>query len=153
MLLDDGKVKAYDVLEKIWQNPLFSPWKTEHEQSAVLFLPVHLHHPVYNMTALSLGEQLLWVNAVAQSIGDKVRVCVHNSDVSLALIMPEKSSIRNILRGKITALFAFDDRVDVQLEVSSQQIWASLSKWSCNELHLTVGQAVYVQINAVSVVK
>lgn len=153
VLLDDGKVKAYDVLEKIWQNPLFSPWKTEHEQSAVLSLPVHLHHPVYKMTALSLGEQLLWVNAVAQPIGDKVRVCVHSSDVSLALIMPEKSSIRNILRGKITALFAFDDRVDVQLDVSSQQIWASLSKWSFNDLHLTVGQSVYVQIKAVSVVK
>ncbi len=153
VLLDDGSVRAYDMLENIWQSPLFDPWKTENEQSAVLALPVHFHHPVYPMTALALGEQSLWVGTVSQRVNEKVRICIAGSDVSVALTLPQKSSIRNILRGKITALFTRENRVDVQIDVAKQLIWATISPWSLQELNLQVGQTVYAQIKAVSVMQ
>ncbi|WP_040975682.1 molybdenum ABC transporter ATP-binding protein ModC [Necropsobacter massiliensis] len=153
VLLDDGRVRAYDVLENIWQSPLFAPWKSENEQSAVLALPVYLHHPLYPMTALALGEQALWVGAVSRRIGEKVRICIAGSDVSVALTLPQKSSIRNILRGKITALFTRENQVDVRIEVAEQSIWATISPWSLQELNLQVGQTVYAQIKAVSVMQ
>ncbi len=40
VLLTDGKVEAYDVLEAVWDSPLFLPWKQQNQQSAVLSLPV-----------------------------------------------------------------------------------------------------------------
>jgi len=61
VLMENGKVKAYDTLENVWNSPLFAPWKGESEQSSVLALPVYLHNPTYKMTALSLGEQQLWI--------------------------------------------------------------------------------------------
>ena len=71
----------------------------------MLALPVYLHNPTYKMTALSLGEQQLWINEVHHQANEKVRVCIYSSDVSLTLSKPEQTSIRNILRGKLYKLF------------------------------------------------
>ncbi|PJG85853.1 molybdenum ABC transporter ATP-binding protein ModC [Conservatibacter flavescens] len=153
VLMENGKVKAYDTLENMWNSPLFATWKQqENEQSAVISLPIFYHHPVYNMTALQLSnEQKLWVNAIPADIGSLVRLCIRSTDVSLALSYPEKSSIRNILNGIVTAIEIQDNRVDVQVEVANYRLWATISKWSLQDLQLIEGQPVYVQIKAVSV--
>ncbi|PJG81979.1 molybdenum ABC transporter ATP-binding protein ModC [Caviibacterium pharyngocola] len=153
VLLDEGKVKAYDVLENVWQSPLFSAWKTNNERSALLSLPVQSHHSAYNMSALDINGQTLWVGERLAAVGKKVRVCIMASDVSLALRLPEKSSIRNILTGKITALFPQPNQMRVEIAIGEQKIWSDVSLWSADELNLSVGQAVYAQIKAVSVVR
>ncbi|SPX40543.1 molybdate transporter ATP-binding protein [Haemophilus influenzae] len=81
VLMENGIVKAYDSVEKIWNSPIFAPWKGESEQSSVLALPVHLHNPPYKMTALSLVEQVLWIHQVPANVGERVRVCIYSSDV------------------------------------------------------------------------
>ncbi len=103
------------------------------------------------MTALSLGEQVLWIHQVPANVGERVRVCIYSSDVSITLQKPEQTSIRNILRGKITQIEIQDSRVDLAVLVEGNKIWASISKWAQNELRFAVGQDVYVQIKAVSV--
>lgn len=157
VLLEQGKIIAYDSVENLWQNPLFSTWKPANEQSVVLSLPVKSHQHQYKMTALSLGTQSLWVNEVITSpqnrARDKVRVCIQSSDVSLALHFPQKTSIRNVLQGKITALLPYENRVDVQIQVDEVYLWATLSQWSYQELQLQEGQSLYAQIKAVSVIK
>lgn len=151
VLMENGIVQAYDSVEKIWNSPIFAPWKGENEQSSVLALPVHLHNPPYKMTALSLGEQALWIHQVPANVGERVLVCIYSSDVSIILQKPEQTSIRNILRGKITQIEIQDSRVDLAVLVEGNKIWASISKWAQNELRFAVGQDVYVQIKAVSV--
>ncbi|EHO46361.1 hypothetical protein HMPREF9096_01607, partial [Haemophilus sp. oral taxon 851 str. F0397] len=37
----------------------------------------------YKMTALSLGEQALWIHQVFVNVGERVRVCIYSSDVSI----------------------------------------------------------------------
>lgn len=103
------------------------------------------------MTALSLGEQALWIHQVPANVGERVLVCIYSSDVSIILQKPEQTSIRNILRGKITQIEIQDSRVDLAVLVEGNKIWASISKWAQNELRFAVGQDVYVQIKAVSV--
>ena len=151
VLMENGIVKAYDSVEKIWNSPIFAPWKGESEQSSVLALPVHLHNPPYKMTALSLGEQALWIHQVPANVGERVRVCIYSSDVSITLQKPEQTSIRNILRGQVAQIDIQDSRVDLAVLVEGHKIWASISKWAQNELRFAVGQDVYVQIKAVSV--
>ena len=151
VLMENGIVKAYDSVEKIWNSPIFAPWKGESEQSSVLALPVHLHNPPYKMTALSLGEQALWIHQVPANVGERVRVCIYSSDVSITLQKPEQTSIRNILRGQVAQIEIQDSRVDLAVLVEGHKIWASISKWAQNELRFAVGQDVYVQIKAVSV--
>lgn len=151
VLMENGIVKAYDSVEKIWNSPIFAPWKGESEQSSVLALPVHLHNPPYKMTALSLGEQALWIHQVPANVGERVRVCIYSSDVSITLQKPEQTSIRNILRGQVAKIEIQDSRVDIAVLVDGHKIWASISKWAQNELRFSVGQDAYVQIKAVSV--
>ncbi|WP_288062095.1 molybdenum ABC transporter ATP-binding protein ModC [Rodentibacter caecimuris] len=152
ILMENGKVKTYDSVERIWNSSIFAPWKEENEQSSVLALPVHLHNPPYKMTALSLGEQSLWINQVNTEVGELVRICIYSSDVSIALQKSQQTSIRNILQGQIAQIDIQDSRVDIALLVEGYKIWASISKWAQNELRFTVGMNVYVQIKAVSVV-
>ena len=151
VLMENGIVKAYDSVEKIWNSPIFAPWKGESEQSSVLALPVHLHNPPYKMTALSLGEQALWIHQVPANVGERVRICIYSSDVSITLQKPEQTSIRNILRGQVAQIEIQDSRVDIAVLVDGHKIWASISKWAQNELRFSIGQDVYVQIKAVSV--
>ena len=151
VLLTNGKVEAYDVLESIWESPLFLPWKQENEQSAVLSLPVFMHNPSYKMTALSIGDQNIWINQVEAQINEKVRICIHSSDVSISLNKVEQSSIRNILYGRIVKILELENRVDLKLDIGGKHLWASISKWSFHDLALQLGQLVYAQIKAISV--
>ena len=151
VLLTNGKVEAYDVLESIWESPLFLPWKQENEQSAVLSLPVFMHNPSYKMTALSIGDQNIWINQVEAQINEKVRICIHSSDVSISLNKVEQSSIRNTLYGRIVKILELENRVDLKLDIGGKHLWASISKWSFHDLALQVGQLVYAQIKAISV--
>ena len=151
VLLTNGKVEAYDVLENIWESPLFLPWKQENEQSAVLSLPVFMHNPSYKMTALSIGDQNIWINQVEAQINEKVRICIHSSDVSISLNKVEQSSIRNTLYGRIVKILELENRVDLKLDIGGKHLWASISKWSFHDLALQVGQLVYAQIKAISV--
>ena len=151
VLLTNGKVGAYDVLENIWESPLFLPWKQENEQSAVLSLPIFMHNPAYKMTALSIGDQNIWINQVEAQINEKVRICIHSSDVSISLNKVEQSSIRNILYGRIVKILELENRVDLKLDIGGKHLWASISKWSFHDLALQLGQLVYAQIKAISV--
>ena len=151
VLLTNGKVEAYDVLESIWESPLFLPWKQENEQSAVLSLPVFMHNPSYKMTALSIGDQHIWINQVEAQINDNVRICIHSSDVSISLNKVEQSSIRNTLYGRIVKILELENRVDLKLDIGGKHLWASISKWSFHDLALQLGQLVYAQIKAISV--
>ena len=151
VLLTNGKVEAYDVLENIWESPLFLPWKQENEQSAVLSLPVFMHNPSYKMTALSIGDQHIWINQVEAQINEKVRICIHSSDVSISLNKVEQSSIRNTLYGRVIKILELENRVDLKLDIGGKHLWASISKWSFHDLALQVGQLVYAQIKAISV--
>ncbi|TDQ57170.1 molybdate transport system ATP-binding protein [Mesocricetibacter intestinalis] len=151
VLLDNGKVKAFDSLENLWQGELLAPWKTQSEQSAVLSLPISTQNIAYKMTALQLGTQPLWVKAVPGEIGQKVRIRIYSSDVSIALNIAEKTSIRNILSGIISEIKAFEDHSEIEIRIGEQKIWASVSRWSCEELGLQRGQQIYAQIKAVSV--
>ena len=151
VLLSGGKVEAYDVLENIWESPLFLPWEQENEQSAVLSLPVFMHNPSYKMTALSIGDQNIWINQVEAQINDNVRICIHSSDVSISLNKVEQSSIRNTLYGRIVKILELENRVDLKLDIGGKHLWASISKWSFQDLALQLGQLVYAQIKAISV--
>ena len=152
VLLDGCQVQAYDTLEKVWQSPEFAQWQPANDRSSLLALPLVAHNQQYKMSALSLGQQLLWMQQLPATV-QQVRVCIYASDVSLVLTKPEKSSIRNILQGTVCAIQERDGKVDVQVKVDDYCLWASISAWSCDELQLTLGQSLYVQVKAVSVVR
>ena len=151
VLLENGQVIAYDSVENLWQNPLFAPWKGEQAQTSVLSLPVHMHHPIHKMTALSLGEQLLWIPESKTPVTENQRICIDGRDVSLSLQKPAQTSIRNVLLGQIVELKEQDLLVDVALNIEDKILWATITRWAAKELNLQRGQRVYAQIKSVAI--
>lgn len=151
LVLENGSVKAFGDLESIWGSTVMHPWLPKEQQSSVLKVKVLEHHPHYAMTALALGEGVLWVHRLEQALQSTLRIRISASDVSIVLQPPVKSSIRNVLRASVMACFDDDDRVEVQLDVSGRILWARISPWARDELSLRPGMRVYAQIKSVSI--
>lgn len=151
LLLNNGKVTAFDRTQVVWQSDAFKEWQPEDQKVSLLELPIIEQNQSYQLWGLRLGEQRIWLNSQNHyQQGQFVRITINSRDVSIALKTPEQSSIRNILHGTICKIQPENDRLDIAVKIGNQEIWASISRWAFDELKLTLGQQVYLQIKAVS---
>lgn len=151
LLLENGQVAAFDRTVAVWQSDAFRVWQPETQKVSLLELPLVAERTEFGMQAAAIGEQLIWLNSQPTArLGDSVRLTIASRDVSLALEKPQRSSIRNILQGTICKLSPQSDRLDVAVNVEGLEIWASVSFWAAEELNLSIGQTVYIQIKSVS---
>ncbi|MBW7982532.1 molybdenum ABC transporter ATP-binding protein ModC [Enterobacillus tribolii] len=151
VVLDAGKVRAAGRLEEVWASSALRPWLQKEEQTSVLNVRVLESHPRYAMTSLALGDQHLWVSKLDAPAGTPLRIRINASDVSLVLEAPHNSSIRNILAAQVTECLDVDDQVEVKLQVGDSVLWARVTPWARDELHLKPGQWLYAQIKSVSI--
>ncbi|HKY03380.1 MAG TPA: TOBE domain-containing protein, partial [Blastocatellia bacterium] len=96
------------------------------------------------------GERLIEIPPVADlpaggSKRERVKVAVPPGDILLAAEEPRRTSARNILRGRITAI---EDRADrVEVRVQSGVVWVvSVTRQSVKELGLVKDQEVWLAI-------
>lgn len=151
LLIDNGKVIAFDRTEQVWQSDAFKIWQPDNQKISLLTLPIKEENASYSLLGLGLGDQRLWLNADKHYQTDKqLRVSINSKDVSIALNKPLQSSIRNVLCGEISLIQANNEHFDIAVKVAEQQIWATISRWAFDELQLHLGQTVYLQIKAVS---
>lgn len=152
LLLEQGKITAYADTASVWHSPAFAAWQPDNQKVSLLELPIVSELPAYQMQALGIGEQRIWISQQPRyQLGEKVRIMLASRDISLALQPPTQSSIRNILHGKICEIQQKSDRLDIAIDVAQQPIWASISRWAFDELKLQLGQSVYLQIKSVSI--
>jgi len=151
LVLDGGKVKAFGPLERVWSSSAMRPWLPVSELSSVLRVQVLEQHPDYPMTALSLGDQHIWVSRVNQPLKTPLRIRIASADVSLALQPPHNTSIRNILPAQVVELVEVGDQVEVKLRIGISELWARITPWARDELGIRPDQWLYAQIKSVSV--
>lgn len=151
MVLEAGAVKAFGNLEDVWGSSVMHPWLPQEQQSSILKVSVLEQHPHYAMTALTLGDQHLWVNKLDKPIQAAVRIRVQATDVSLVLQPASNTSIRNVLRAKVVQSYDLDGQVEVQLDVGGRTLWARISPWARDELSIKPGLWLYAQIKSVSI--
>lgn len=151
LVLDNGSVLAMGDLEDVWASNIMRPWLPREEQSSVLNVSVLEHHPRYDMTALAIGDQRLWIGKVDAAEGTSMRVRVNAADVSLVLQpTANNSSIRNILPAKVLECLEIGSQVEVKLAMADHIIWARITPWARDELMIRPGQWLYAQIKSVS---
>jgi len=151
LVLDNGKVLAMGDLETVWASNIMRPWLPREEQSSVLNVSVLEHHPRYEMTALSIGDQRLWIGKVDAPVGTLMRVRVNAADVSLVLQpTANNSSIRNVLPAKVLECLDIGPQVEVKLAMADHILWARITPWARDELMIRPGQWLYAQIKSVS---
>ncbi len=146
LVLDAGKVKAFGPLERVWSSSAMRPWLPVSELTSVLRVQVLEQHPDYPMTALSLGDQHIWVSRVNQPVKTPLRIRIASADVSLALQPPQHSSIRNILPAQVVELLEVGDQVEVKLRIGISELWARITPWARDELGIRPDQWLYAQI-------
>lgn len=151
VVLNSGKVIACGELESVWSSDAMVPWLQQEEQSSVINVILLRHHQHYQMSALALGEDCLWVNKVDAVPGQRLRVRINAADVSLVLEPAVHSSIRNILAAEVVDLREFDGIVDVKLSIGPHCLWARITPWARDELNITLGQKLFAQIKSVSI--
>ncbi|MCF6300629.1 MAG: molybdenum ABC transporter ATP-binding protein [Proteobacteria bacterium] len=83
--------------------------------------------------------------------GDSLKIIIDANDVSLTLKKPEKTSILNVLEGKISSINQRSDFVTVGVDCGGEVILANISLKSFHQLEIKPEMPVQVQIKTVSV--
>ena len=151
IVMAEGKVKAFGPLEDVWASSALRPWLQQETLSSVLSVILHSQHPDYNMTAVLVGGQKLWIPKVDRQQGSELRLRIDASDVSLVLERPQVSSIRNILSAEVVEWEEDGEQVDVKLDLGdAHYLWARITRWARDELSIRKGRKVFAQVKAVS---
>lgn len=152
VLLDAGQVVASGALSEMLAR-LDLPVMQLDDAATVVQASVAEHDAVYGLTRIVFDGGSLWVGLSAQALGSTVRARVQARDVSLALSPPQRSSILNVLAGRIVEMRdEGPDKVLVLLALgqSEQRLASRITRRSRDHLGLYAGQAVHAQIKGVA---
>ncbi len=97
----------------------------------------------------------LWARDQGLSVGRRVRVRVLARDVSLASESPGRSSIQNVLQGRVDAI-ADDDHPGLALmriQIGDVMFLSRLTKRAAASLDVAPGKAVWVQVKSVALME
>ncbi|NOH81107.1 molybdenum ABC transporter ATP-binding protein ModC [Vibrio sp. RE86] len=158
VVIEKGTVAVSGPIEEVWGSSAMRPWQSFSEQSSLFEGTLIEHNTDYALSLVELDEGIrLWVQKIDGELGAPVRLQVRANDVSIMLDEPKRTSIRNILQGKITDIETQShgsDRQSVSVKVAlsnSCLLSATITAWARDELDLQIGMSVYVQIKGVSV--
>ncbi len=153
VLLDKGRAPLHGPLQDVWGSAQMRPWFAVEERSCVLQATVVSQDAKWQMTQLSLGEDLpLWVRRMEMPTGQQVRLRIRANDISIVRTKPQHSSIRNVLAARIETLQPDDDGhlMAVQLRIGRHRLWAHITLWAATELALEPDDIVFAQIKGIS---
>jgi molybdate transport system ATP-binding protein len=106
---------------------------------------------VTGLTRVAVGGGELKVSAPGHGIGAKLRVQILARDVIVATRVPQQLSVRNILRGTVTAIAGDGPDADlVSIEIGGATIMARVTSAATRELQLVCGVPAWGLVKAVS---
>jgi len=113
------------------------------------------HDVEYGLLDLGLpncGERIRLAHGPLPA-GKALRIKVQARDVSLTLQRPQRSSILNLLPATVTELAPTDTPAHllVRLDVGGNPLLARITRYSCEQLGLRVGEGVWAQVKSVAV--
>ena len=151
VLLDNGRVSASGPLNQLLTDPSL-PLAHLDEAAAVIDARVTSHDPHYRLSSLGVPGGSLTVALSALAPGTPTRVRILARDVSIALDMPQHSSILNSLPARIVDLHHDRDpaRVLVRLDLGGAHILSHITRRSADQLGLVADLLVNAQIKSVA---
>lgn len=153
VVLNQGKVAAQGPLNEVITQ-LDLPAQLGSNRGVVLHCKVFETNEKWGLVKVSFKNGMLWVKAQNDEIGDRVRVRVLASDVSIALSDHKDSSILNRLQATVSEISKESEAMALlKLHVGEDVLLARLSNRSVEELKLQVGSKVWAQIKSVAVAR
>jgi molybdate transport system ATP-binding protein len=153
VLLEQGHVIAAGPLDEILSR-LDLPTAHLDDAGAVIAAQVAVQDEDYHLTRLDFPGGSLWVSKVGRAAGTAVRARVMARDVSIATLVPQGSSITNILAARILEIRdEGQDRVSLRLAIGGGQVLLSrITRRSRDQLGLASGMEVYAQVKSVALI-
>jgi molybdate transport system ATP-binding protein len=124
-----------------------------HYEGAASLIDAHVfdYDPQYDLTEIGFLGGKLAVHCRDVAVGDPIRVRLMAKDVSLSTVPPATSSILNTLSAHIDDMTVHGDaNVLIRLRVGPHIILSRITRKSADILKLAIGQRVYAQVKAVS---
>ena len=153
VLMEQGEIIASGPLDEMLVH-LDLPTAHLDDAGAMIEASVGIHDEEYHLTRLDFSGGSLWVSKVEHAIGSTVRARVLARDVSIATVMPQNSSISNILNARIDDIRdEGPDRVSLCMSVGSgQKLLSRITRRSCDQLRLAPGMEVFAQVKSVALI-
>ncbi len=151
VVLSEGRCLAVGDVDEVMGRLDLKPVTGRYEAGSLIEARVSAHDPDDRLTTLAFQGGELIVPHVDAAIGQRVRARVRARDVSLAIQRPVGISMLNVLRGRVSAMDGGSDPiVDVQLAIGGAILNARITRRSCRQLGIHIGQDVYALVKAVS---
>ena len=84
------------------------------------------------------------------AVGDKVLALISYDNIFL-MLEPQKSSIRNIIKGNIVEMRLNNEIIRVNVDIGGINIYSDITVSAEKELNLTIGKEIYMGFKAMSV--
>ncbi len=154
VLLDKGKVVASGPLAETLAR-LDLPIRLGEEAGVVIDAHVGQIDSQWHLARLDFEGGHLWTRDPQLPAGTAARVRILARDVSLARDEPGRSSIQNVLQGRIDAIA--DDEAPglalVRIKIGAAALLARVTRRSLAELGLNHGDAVWAQVKSVALAR
>ncbi len=151
VLIARGRIVAKGPIEEVTSRLDLHPYTGRLDAGAVLRSTVSAHERERGITRMVFPGGELVSPLIDANIGTSINVRIRSRDVSLSLDAPKRTSILNILPGRVVQIEdSGGPQAHVLLDVGSP-LWARITNVSVKELGLKPGMSVYALIKAVAV--
>ena len=147
-LLDDGRVTAQGEPHRLLTSPSALPIAQMTGVENILALPVIACDRERGVTELKIGSQKLLVPYTEIEVGKLMQVGIRAEDIIVSLEPDLPISARNVLRGIISGIDPFGDRIMLSAEMEEHPLSVKITNEARDQLGLTVGMRCYFVIKA-----
>ena len=153
LVLREGQSIVHDTTEAVLQRLDLPEVSAPRDAGTIFVAHVIAHDKGLQLSTLRLGRQNVFVPGLLAPVHTEVRLQIHSHDVAIALVAPTALSIRNILAGRIVDINANPQTpyAEVLIDIEDGMLRSRITRASCIELGLAVGDEVYALIKTVSV--
>lgn len=153
-VMDQGMSLIHGPINDLLTNPERSVLGRD-DQCSIIEAKVTRHSDSDALTYLTFSDQSLKISRCDEPVGAVFRCRILARDVSVCRLFPEATSILNILPATIIGLQTSSTfgEVIVQLELGGCPLLARITYKSASDLALKIGESIWAQIKAVSLLK
>ncbi|GAC19280.1 molybdenum ABC transporter ATP-binding protein [Paraglaciecola arctica] len=154
VIMEQGKVLAQGGITELFSRADL-PLGVSNEVGAIVECKVVERDTQWHLMRVAFDGGELWLPNVANKDSNSQRIRVLASDVSLTLTSHTDSSILNVLSGQIAEIINDQDPAMslVRLKVGKSYLLARLTQKSLQNLALTLGKSVWIQIKSAAIVR
>ncbi|NYB50955.1 MAG: TOBE domain-containing protein [Methanobacteriaceae archaeon] len=83
-------------------------------------------------------------------VGEKVLILISPDDIIITL-EPQKSSVRNVFKGRITHMEVKDEIVRLNIDIGEIDLFADVTQYARDDLQLDIGKEVFMGFKAAAI--